>query len=69
MPKASDPAARVLILREAPVEVPCSRGEGEATCVLLLREDWQMVVIDWKTKCRQLGGTAEHCQTPAEATR
>jgi hypothetical protein len=58
-----DSTARVIRLREAPVPAPCWRGDQVNECVVLLTQDWEALVIDYKAKCLQLGGSASACQT------
>ena len=65
---------RVLVpTLEAPVqETPCDlrrtvNGVLQVdlkTCVVLVREDWQMVVRELKAACRVVGGTPEECGIP-----
>ena len=63
VPRAYDSTARTIRLREAPVDTHCSRGADHAECVLLLKQDWEALVIDYKAKCLQLGGSPSACQT------
>jgi hypothetical protein len=58
-----DSTARTFRLREAPIPTPCHRGLQPADCVVLLKQDYEAIIIDWKAKCLQLGGSAENCQT------
>ena len=61
--RAYDSTARTIRLREAPVIVPCHRGEEMTECAVLLRQDWEALVITLKAQCLQLGGSAAACQT------
>lgn len=61
--RAFDSTARTIRLREAPVPVPCHRGDRADECVVLLKQDWEALVIDYKGKCLQLGGAPAACQT------
>lgn len=65
--RAFDPAARTIRLREAPVDFACSVGTAPAACALLLKADWEALVIDYKAKCLQLGGAPVACQTAPPA--
>lgn len=58
-----DSTARTIRLRETPLPVECQRGEQLDKCVLMLEQDWETLVIDYKGKCLQLGGTPAACQT------
>jgi len=61
--RSYDSTARTIRLRAAPREAPCHQGAQAATCVVVLQQDWETLVIDYKAKCLQLGGSPEHCQT------
>ena len=63
MPRAFDPTARTIRLTEAPVDWPCHRGAQATECVMLLKRDWETLVISYKAQCLQLGGTPDACQT------
>lgn len=63
IPKVFDSSVRVIQLREVPLSLPCERGASTTTCTMLLQEDWEDLVIDYKAKCLQLGGSAAQCQT------
>jgi hypothetical protein len=61
--QASDPRTRLPILQGEPMERPCWFGDRKAACVMLLKADWELLVIDLKEKCVSLGGTPANCQT------
>lgn len=61
--RAYDSTTRTIRLREAPVPVTCRRGPNLVPCVLLLRDDWEALVIAYKAQCLQLGGSPAQCQT------
>lgn len=61
--RAFDSTARTMRLTEDPVDVTCRRGETHDACVLLLRRDWEALVIAYKALCLQLGGSPANCQT------
>ena len=63
VPRAFDSSTRTIRLREAPAEVLCGRGASTVPCLLILQEDWEDLVIDYKAKCLLLGGSPERCQT------
>lgn len=63
MPRAFDSTARTMRLTESPIEVVCVRGETRDACVLLLKRDWEALVIAHKAQCLQLGGSPAACQT------
>jgi hypothetical protein len=63
MHKGYDSTARTIRLHEAPLAVACERGTRTDECVLLLKADWEALVIDYKAKCLQLGGSPVNCQT------
>lgn len=63
VPKVFDSSTRVIQLREAPLTVPCERGVTMASCIQLLQEDWEDLVIDYKAKCLLLGGKPAQCWT------
>lgn len=58
-----DPTTRTIRLREAPLPVKCWRGAVMDECVEMLEQDWETLVIDYKAKCLQLGGSPVACQT------
>jgi len=58
-----DSQARTIKLHEGPISATCIRGGAPAACVVLMREDWEALVIDYKAKCLQLGGSPHNCQT------
>lgn len=63
VPRAYDSTARVIRLRESPVPTLCRRGTVVDECVVLLKQDWETLVISYKGMCLQLGGSAQACQT------
>lgn len=57
-----DSTARTIRLREAPIPARCHRGVEARDCTVLLTQDWEALVIDYKAKCLQLGGSPAACQ-------
>lgn len=49
------------VLQAPPREVTCHLEEAEATCVVVLREDWRKVIRELKAACLAMGGSPEAC--------
>lgn len=61
--RAYDSTTRTILLVEAPVVVPCRRGEQMDDCMLVLKQDWENLIISYKSMCLRLGGADTACQT------
>ena len=61
--RAFDSTTRTILLKEVSVPVECRRGEQIEECMLLLKQDWEAVVISYKSMCLRLGGAPAACQT------
>lgn len=53
----------MLLLRMAPQGGICLQGGQQVRCLLVRQDDWDDLVLNAKTWCVALGGTAEACQT------
>ena len=63
MPRVFDSTTRVINLRETPLNIPCHRGSSETMCTVLLTDDYDTLIIDYKSKCLLLGGSPDNCRT------
>lgn len=60
---------RIPELRAAPIEVNCLLGGQPAECVLVLKPDWEDVVLELKAACLAVGGTPKECQAELPSDR
>lgn len=53
-------------LTARPLEITCSLGDRDATCLVVLREDFQRLVRELRAACLALGGPPETCLTSGD---
>ena len=51
------------VLAAPPVERACLVNDAPRICVVVVKEDFEALVVELKAACRALGGSEEECQT------